>query len=152
MKGISTILATILIVIIVVAIIGLTYTFSVTLFQQAAGGATNQTAATVSQTQKQATLITPVYCSGGTLRFSLRNSGSLPLAAGEVATFFDDTKLTTTSSPPVSPDINTASAAVGGILAVGTTTTFTVTGVSATGHTLKISSPAGVIPTQIVCS
>jgi len=61
MKGISTILATILIVIIVVALVSLTYTFAVGLFSTAAGGAEKGVVTTTQRLDKSVSIVgTPV--------------------------------------------------------------------------------------------
>ncbi len=101
MKSISTILATILLVIIVVSIVGLFYTFSVTLFQQAAGGATNQTVTVVTGLGKQANIVVASCRILSNVRFTVRNVGNLDIKAGEMAAFIDGIKVNTV------PDITT---------------------------------------------
>ena len=62
MKGISTILATILIVIIVVALVSLTYTFAVGLFTTASGGATQGVQATTIRLDKSVSIVGTPTC------------------------------------------------------------------------------------------
>jgi len=85
MKSISTILATVLLVIIVVAIVGLTYTFSVTLFQQATGGATNQTQQVISNLGQQLRI---EAVSGNNI--TVRNIGPQVVNLTMIGVFLDD--------------------------------------------------------------
>ena len=84
MKGISTILAMILIVIIVVALIGLTYTFAVGLFGTATTGATGQTEAVTKRLDQSIGFVTSPTCndiSAGTdniweMKFTIKHTGA----------------------------------------------------------------------------
>ena len=99
MKGISTILATILLVIIVVAIVGLVYTFSVTLFQQATGGAVNQTQQTISSFGEQVRIET---VSAPTVY--IRNVGPQTVNVTNIGVFLNDNKADfVTDTPLLSP-------------------------------------------------
>ena len=84
MKGISTILAMILIVIIVVALIGLTYTFAVNLFGTTTGATTNQTGTVTKRLDQSVTFVTDPTCEnwtdstwwGWVMKFTIRHTGS----------------------------------------------------------------------------
>ena len=81
MKGISTILATILIVIIVVALVSLTYTFAVGLFTTASGGATQGVQATTIRLDKSVSIVGTPTCkvytiNNYTVSFTVRHLGS----------------------------------------------------------------------------
>jgi len=81
MKGISTILAMILIVIIVVALIGLTYTFAVGLFSTTTAGATEQTAAVTKRLDQSVTFLTDPTCTNYTsdswvIKFTIKHTGA----------------------------------------------------------------------------
>jgi len=82
MKGISTILATILIVIIVVALVSLTYTFAVGLFSTAAGGAEKGVVTTTQRLDKSVSIVGTPVCTnpGGGINyfvtFTIRHLGA----------------------------------------------------------------------------
>jgi len=80
MKGISTILAMILIVIIVVALIGLTYTFAVGLFGTATTGATGQTEAVTKRLDQSIGFVTSPVCTNTTnnwrITFTIKHTGA----------------------------------------------------------------------------
>ncbi len=165
MKGISTILATILIVIIVVAIIGLTYTFSVTLFQQAAGGATNATVTTVGNIQKSVAIVsaTCVPALGGqnATLFTIRHLGSIAITynntASELTTLLDGNDISTTACVTGSVPLRCIRGVIGSTAQTFNAGTLsdqfnhTATGLSGTAHTLVVSSPAGSDSIRINC-
>jgi archaellum component FlaF (FlaF/FlaG flagellin family) len=93
MRGISTILAVILIVIIVVAMISLTYTFAVNLFTTTTTGAEEQTSATTERMLKGVTFAS-ASCDAGNniIRFTIRHTGSVDIESGELAAFIDGSK------------------------------------------------------------
>jgi FlaG/FlaF family flagellin (archaellin) len=161
MKGISTILAMILIVIIVVALIGLTYTFAVGLFSTTSGTATNQVTTTTTRLDKQVSFIGTVTCgnysgvSNWVIQFTLRHNG-----ATHDINDATQNELTAILDSNVIADASTK--LVGGATTLGTekispgalkTFNLTYTNTSAfTGtHTLTISAPAGEMPMQITC-
>ena len=77
MKGISTILATILIVIIVVALVSLTYTFAIGLFGTSSRGATGGVEQTTMRMDKAVAFVTDPTCSGtGVISFTIRHLGA----------------------------------------------------------------------------
>jgi FlaG/FlaF family flagellin (archaellin) len=164
MKGISTILAMILIVIIVVALIGLTYTFAVGLFSTTSGTATNQVTTTTTRLDKQVSFIGTVTCQNNTaaagnwtVTFTVRHNGATwninDAVQNELTAILDST---------VIPDANTK--LVGGATTLGTQPikpgelkTFSLwyqntTGAFTGSHTLTISAPAGEMPMQITCT
>jgi len=93
MKGISTILATILIVIIVVALVSLTYTFAVGLFSTAAGGAEKGVVTTTQRLDKSVSIVgTPVCIKENnvnyTVTFTIRHLGATyNITSNEVSAF-----------------------------------------------------------------
>jgi len=161
MKGISTILAMILIVIIVVALIGLTYTFAVGLFSTTSGTATSQVTATTTRLDKQVSFIGTVTCgnySGSNnwvIQFTIRHNGAThninDPTPQELTAILDsnvildaNTKLTTGSTTlgtqPIKPgELKTFN------LTYANSSAFTGT------HTLTLSAPAGEMPMQITC-
>ena len=82
MKGISTILATILVVIIVVALISLTYTFAINLFGTASKGATGGVEQTTIRLDKAVAFAIDPICEWNStdskyqLKFALRHLGA----------------------------------------------------------------------------
>jgi len=163
MKGISTILAMILIVIIVVALIGLTYTFAVGLFSTTSGTATSQVTTTTTRLDKQVSFIGTVTCgnySGNAnswvIQFTIRHNGAThtindPSSPNELTAIIDSS---------VIPDPNTK--LVGGATTLwtqpikpGELKAFNLTYANSSAfigtHTLTISAPAGEMPMQITC-
>lgn len=145
MKGISTVLAVILIVIIVVALVGLTYTFAVTLFGTAAGGAEAQAAAVTERLQKSVSFIgaaCDIVGAATTYRFTLRNTGTLPVASTDLAAFVDGAGVT------VSFDDIPAGVADSEKTFTNETPAQGTSGV----HTLTISAPAASVDKSVTCS
>jgi hypothetical protein len=165
MKGISTILAMILIVIIVVALIGLTYTFAVGLFSTTSGTATSQVTTTTTRLDKQVSFIGTVTCgnySGNAnnwvIQFTIRHNG-----ATHNINDASQNELTAILDSNVIPDGSTT--LVGGATHLGTEKitpgalrTFNLTYMNSTSgaftgtHTLTLSAPAGEMPMQITCT
>jgi len=164
MKGISTILAMILIVIIVVALIGLTYTFAVGLFSTTSGTATSQVTATTTRLDKQVSFIGTVTClnntvapyNNWTITFTIRHNGA-------THTINDPTQyeLTAILDSSVIPDsqtkLTTGSTTLGTEkISPGALKTFSLwypsTGTFTGTHTLTMSAPAGEMPMQITCT
>ena len=139
MKGISTILATILIVIIVVALVSLTYTFAVGLFGTAAGGAERGVTTTTIRLDKSVSIVGTPICSLSSntysVVFTIRHLGSTyNITGNEVSAFFGGGSGTFTGG-------------FGSDLAPGGTKTLTWTNNSAvawlsTGTTFTVSVPA----------
>ena len=139
MKGISTILAMILIVIIVVALIGLTYTFAIGLFQTTTEGASSTTTDITERMQKSAVISSATCDASDNIDFTIRATGSGDIDAAEIYAFIDEKPL------------NLGSTAVD--VASGTISSeMTGTGVTLTAgvHTLKVSVPAGESPSYSV--
>jgi archaellum component FlaG (FlaF/FlaG flagellin family) len=145
MKGISTILAMILIVIIVVALIGLTYTFAVGLFSSTTQGASTQTQTVTQNMQKSANIIAAscgsLSGSTRTFKFTLKNIGTLTVAAADQTVFQDGVKVTSVTftdlpSSQVSDEYSFTN----------------ITQANAGSHELKISSPAGIFAYPVTCS
>lgn len=147
MKGISTILAMILIVIIVVALIGLTYTFAVNLFSTTSGAASDETTALSDRMQKSVDVLA-VTCVASTkaVTFTLKNTGLKSInTSSELSAFLANTQLT---SLTIAPQILTA----GSVTTTGTGTATSATLVAGTQYTLKISAPAADAIEQVTCT
>ena len=140
MKGISTILATILIVIIVVALVSLTYTFAVGLFSTAAGGAEKGVTTTTIRLDKSVSIVGVPVCTKPTassyqVGFTIRHLGSTyNITTSEISVFLGGGSGTYTGWGV-------------GDLAPGGTKTLTWTNTSAvtwssTGTTFTVSAPA----------
>ena len=147
MKGISTILAMILIVIIVVALIGLTYTFAVGLFSTTTSGATQQTSAVTERLQKSATIVSASCASGTTERnftITIKNTGTLKILSTEMAVFQDDTRVSSFYVSPADLDAGKLS---------DTPIKFMNVSVANSGnHLIKLSVPAGEVTYTATCS
>jgi FlaG/FlaF family flagellin (archaellin) len=148
MKGISTILATILIVIIVVALVSLTYTFAVGLFSTASHGATTGTTEVTTRLGKTVTFAAS-SCIGPTndvVKFTLQHTGTVDIIAGDMATFLDGSPATFTNST------GTTITNIG-LTAGKFSTEFNYT---ATGHKasriITVATPAGSMDQPITCS
>jgi hypothetical protein len=92
-KGISTILATILIVIIVVAMVSLTYTFATSLFGSATKPAETGIDSTTQKIDKRVSFVLDPTCSKSgsdwVISFSLRHEGATyDIATSEISAFF----------------------------------------------------------------
>jgi hypothetical protein len=139
MKGISTILATILIVIIVVALVSLTYTFAVGLFGTAAGGAEKGVTTTTIRLDKSVSIVGTPVCTKVSnnyqVVFSIRHLGSTyNITTSEISVFLGGGSGSYTGWGV-------------GDLAPGGTKTLTWTNTSAvtwssTGTTFTVSAPA----------
>jgi FlaG/FlaF family flagellin (archaellin) len=93
MKGISTILATILIVIIVVALVSLTYTFAISLFGTSSRGVETGVTETTIRLDKRVEFVVDPSCSnvGGNwqIAFSIRHAGATyNISSAEISAFF----------------------------------------------------------------
>ncbi|NIM46689.1 MAG: hypothetical protein GTN40_00840 [Candidatus Aenigmarchaeota archaeon] len=146
MKGISTILAMILIVIIVVALIGLTYTFAVGLFGTATAGATEQTAAVTERLQKSVAIVASSCSISGanaTYRFTLKNTGTMTVEAASLKAFVDGTLIQGASFEDIPKgQIDTQERAF---------TNETASQGTAITHTLRIAAPAGEVDSSVTC-
>jgi FlaG/FlaF family flagellin (archaellin) len=148
MRGISTILATILIVIIVVALISLTYTFATGLLKTATGGAQSGVETATKKMDQRIVFVTDPTCtniSGSDtiweISFTIRHDGATySINASEISAFFGNTQLTL--------DLE-------GVIDHGATKPIkgNATGYSWDGKqdTFTVSAPAGPIDKKITC-
>jgi hypothetical protein len=150
MKGISTILATILIVIIVVALVSLTYTFAVGLFGTAAGGAERGVTTTTIRLDKSVSIVGDPSCSKPTANsynvvFTIRHLGSTHnITSSEISAFLGGGSGTYTGW-------GTDQLAPGGTRTLTWTNNSAVTWLS-TGTTFTVSAPAAdASKTLITC-
>lgn len=159
MKGLSTILAMILIVIIVVALIGLTYTFAANLFQTTTSTATTSVETTTANMDKHVSIRGTVLCKNTSLTLTawrvnvtLRHDGAtnpINVARDNELTALVDSY---TPSGYDSPDpMNTYD------FPVQTTKSFSFTFNSpvwtlGSSHILYIETPAGEISESITCT
>ena len=149
MKGISTILAMILIVIIVVALIGLTYTFAVGLFGTATSGATGQTQAVTERLQKSVAIIASncVRETSGAANFSftLKNTGTMTVEGGTLKAFLDGALISSVN--PSFADIPKGEIDPNEHRFENTTATNGLAG----SHTIRIAAPAGEVDSAVTC-
>jgi FlaG/FlaF family flagellin (archaellin) len=147
MKGISTILAMILIVIIVVALIGLTYTFAIGLFTTTSGTVGGQVSETTKRLDRQVSFIA-ANCKNisatWNITFTLRHNGATyNIESGDLAAYWKEAEVTTT--PAITSQV----------MLPGKTYTFSFENTSEVDwhgvQTLTISAPASPISQTITC-
>jgi len=144
MKGVSTILAVILIVIIVVAMISLVFTFATNLISTTTTEAEETTTETAERMLKSITFIfATCNATNNVTKFTLRHTGTVDIKSGELVAFIDDSRITT------SPNIENE-----GIEAGKISSEFNYTeGSYNSDQEIKItvSAPAGSIDKKITC-
>jgi FlaG/FlaF family flagellin (archaellin) len=144
MKGISTILATILIVIIVVALVSLTYTFAVGLFTTSARGATAGTEALTKRLQQSVEFVS-ASCdkTNDNVNFTIRHSGTVAMIAGDLTALIGGSQVTT------EPSIATTAMDSGDVKSFGyhSATDYT----SGQDIILTVSAPAGSVDRTVTC-
>ena len=148
MKGLSTILAMILIVIIVVALIGLTYTFAVNLFGVTSDTATDQTEQLTDKMQKSVS-ITSISCNPSTNRiiFSLKNTGTKNIVATDLTAFV----ISNTTNEKLSFTLTPASLTPGSVSDVMSSGVTAMDLLSSTEYTVKVSAPAADVTQKVSC-
>lgn len=135
-KGISSVLATILIVMITVAIIGLMYAWASGLFGTTTEASEKETGAVVGAMQKQAQIIAAT-CGATNITFTLKATGTANLAQTELTLFVDDI----IRSGVINKDINSTNSEQFSF----------AKGVTAGDHQLKVNAPAGPTTKIITC-
>jgi len=147
MKGISTILAMILIVIIVVALIGLTYTFAVGLFGTTTAGTTEEVEAVTERMQKSVSVVA-ARCSADTATantnttwFTVKNTGTRTIARAELSAYIADESMVMTTDFPSGGLAKGVAADVVGVV----TQALSIN----TMYTLKVSAPAADVTYRI---
>ncbi len=176
MKGISAILATVLIVVITVAIVGLAYGWATGLFKMTSEATEEQVGGVTENLQKSVDIVAlkcynstnpEIYISGminladtggpvippqpetNTIAFSVKNTGTGAIETGDLSAFLNNTPIGDNFSP-VLDDI----AAV--TLDVGEIKSFEYSSVNE--HTdnqawiLKIDAPAGPVEKSVICT
>ncbi len=148
MKGISTILATILIVIIVVALVSLTYTFAVGLFTTSAKGATAGTEALTKRLQQSVEIIGDGSCNAVTnnITFSIRNSGTENIGTGSLSVLIAGKLISDSNTVP---NITAATMSPGQLKQFSAWSGDDLT--AGTDYTLTLSAPAGSVDKTVSC-
>ena len=143
MKGISTILATVLIVIIVVALVSLTYTFAVGLFTTSARGATSGTEALTKRLQQSVEFVGASCTVGGSdnVKFTIRHSGTVAMIAGDLNALADGSVVSTL------PAITGVAMDKGDLREFN----FTKTVTSGQDVLITVSAPAGAVDRTVTC-
>jgi len=154
MKGISAVLATVLIVVITVAIIGMAYGWSTGMFKMVSDTSKDETAQQISNIEKAVSIIAATCVSGNsitggvstdpgtnppktnTIIFTIKNIGTSDILSGELTIFLNNNMLS---------DVITSNLANGASDEIRTLTTL----VGAVN--LKVSAPAGSVEKDIVC-
>jgi FlaG/FlaF family flagellin (archaellin) len=143
MKGISTILATILIVIIVVALVSLTYTFAVGLFTTSAKGATSGTEALTKRLQQSVEFVgASCNATGNYVNFTIRHSGTVAMISGDLTALVNSAQVTT------NPSIATTAMDKGEVKSFGYQATDYTPGQDVI---ITVSAPAGATEKTVTC-
>lgn len=111
-KGISAIIATLMLLMITVALFSLFWAFSSDLFGSVTSGVGGQTDAAIKRTGTEFTIINAKNSSLTNINVTIRNSGTQNIDLDTLVAFVDDSKATETASGAVAP---------------GSSSTFTVT-------------------------
>ena len=145
MKGISAVLAMVLIVVITVAIIGLAYGWATGLFELTSEAGQQQVEGITESTQKSVDIVA-AKCTGdedntkNTLTFSIKHVGTEDIIGGELTAFINEKDIDTRFATIIGDDIKETA------IAVGDTNDFTYESGSihedAETITLKIVAPA----------
>jgi len=141
MKGISAVLATVLIVVITVAIIGMYFGFARGLFGTVTT-AGNQEVGGVTASIEKRVEITAATCNTNGITFTVKATGTADVAKTDFNVFVNETMLTASTTG--------LNALVAGASEQATTTP--VTGTFAKGtYTLKVDAPAGAVTQTVTC-
>ena len=127
MKGVSTIIAVILLLMITVALMSLFWAFSTGMFGSITAGVGRQTDAAITRAGTSFTIINARNTSNTSIDVTIRNSGTQNLDADTLVAFVDDNTTAETSSGQLAP---------GGILAFTVTTPYSMTKCN---HVLRLS-------------
>jgi FlaG/FlaF family flagellin (archaellin) len=148
MKGISTILATILIVIIVVALVSLTYTFAISLFGASTKPVETGVSSTTQKIDKRVIFVVDPSCAkignDWQISFSIRHDGATyNITSSEISVYYGNDPTTFSWSPS-------------GDMSPGSTKTITATnqtGASwgSTSRDVTVSAPANPISKSVTC-
>ena len=143
MKGISTLISALLLIIIVAAIASLLYLFLTTVFTETTTVASNQTSG-IGEVLRKVVILEKANCisAGGNnnqILFILRNIGTKKIGIGEIAVLLDDLIITT------NPNADSIE------LDVGSFKQLDYTAPVSGKQNLKISTPSGLISTEVIC-
>jgi len=141
MKGISTVLAIVLIVVITVAIIGLAYGWATGIFSMAESASEDQVSSVVDTLGKSVNIVSSAcvaYEEAFNVSFTIKNTGTADINAEELSVFLGGLKKTTT------PNITALSE--GAI-----SDPYTILDVAIGEYVLKIDAPAYSVEEPIIC-
>jgi len=147
MKGISAVLAMVLIVVITVAIIGLAYGWATGLFELTSEAGQKQVEGITESTQKSVDIVAASCDDTGNIVFTIKNTGTLAIEPDELDAFLNES-----SDVTVDFALNTDSVVVTEI-GPGDSEEFTTTGVNYTDidAELKIVAPARATTETFTC-
>lgn len=171
MKGISAVLATVLIVVITVAIIGLAYGWATGLFKVTSEATETQVGGVTENLQKSVDIIA-VKCSNSTdpgiylavggdneippqpeynyLTFTIKNTGTESIVAGELTAFLDNNLMETAGFYASTDDVSVVELSVGEVME------FEYWGIEEhaepSTRVLKIDAPAGAVEETVTCT
>ncbi|MDD5416701.1 MAG: CARDB domain-containing protein [Candidatus Aenigmarchaeota archaeon] len=140
MKGISAVLATVLIVVITVAIIGLAYGWATGMFKMVSDTSEENVGKTTDNMMKSVQIIAAkcedtLADNTNTVTFTIRSTGTKDIEAAELSAFLDEELQTVTFAN----------------LLAGTSDDFSFTTDKVGDLNLKVSAPAGAVDEDITC-
>ncbi len=147
-KGISTVIAVIMIVVIAVALVGILWAWSTTMVTGMQAGGSQQ-AQQLQQSAGKQVIIINSKCTNvsnvNAINFTLKNIGTVDIEPGDLQAFLDGEDITTKTTPSLS--------AVG--IKTGETKNInyqTAPGDTKVRRTLRIAGPLGAVEEGLTCS
>ena len=142
MKGISTVLAIVLIVVITVAIIGLAYGWATGMFKLTTSASEEQVASVTERLGKSVDIVATT-CDADSLEFTIKSTGSDDILGTELSAFVEGTKVTVNSTPTTT--------GFGGLGAGEVSDEYSIMNAYNDDVVLKIDAPAGAIEETVAC-
>jgi len=147
-KGISTVIAVIMIVVIAVALVGILWAWSTTMVTGMQAGGSQQVEQLQQSAGKQFIIINS-KCANvsnvNTINFTVRNIGTVDIEPGDLQAFLDGEEITKKTTPPLS--------AVGIKVQDSKTINYqTAPGDTKLRRTLRVAGPLGAIEEGLTCS
>ncbi|MBU3896394.1 MAG: hypothetical protein KJ697_00455 [Nanoarchaeota archaeon] len=156
MKGISAVLATVLIVVITVAIIGMAYGWATGMFEMVGDTSEEQVSGATDSLSKTVEILTikceyrdETHCDN-VLTFAVKNTGTKNIASGEMGAFIDNTDIDNLFTTSVSIKEDTSLDA-GEVKQFSYRTSDEIYFNTDKEIILKVSAPAGSVEETVLC-
>jgi len=137
-KGISAVLATVLIVVITVAIIGLAYAWSVDLFGTVSDSTDDQIGGQLDMMEKRIQIVT-AGCENGIISFTIKSTGTEDILASELSAYVNSQQVT---------DVIFDNLGAGNTSLQYETSDFVSVGDE---DILEVDAPAGIVEKTVMC-